>query len=312
MNNFESRLCKVIGICNGNFSLYKDFERIYTFTTENVSDYQKFFDYRNKSMFTVGSSIDQVLNAYYCGARDITLYDINENSKEYGWLKIASILSLNYDEFQQFFFKKSFWDSDYQDMFSKETFNKVKSTLRLLDYESFLFFDELFSLYDGSLIRDRLFDDDESRIPVIKGFNFYLRDEESYNTLKSSLKRISFNFVNGDIFQDEIKGIFDNIFLSNLCTTVDVDKLKNLLVKLKDNNLSADGSILVGYLWDMDFDNNDYKDDWSEIYKMPIVREKLVDFITEHKKIRDSRDIIWNEDEKRDMVLIYRNGVSNQ
>ena len=60
----------------------------------------KYFDFQNKSLLTIGSSGDQILNSFYYGARDITLFDINEYSKYYIYLKIAAIISLNYKEFQ--------------------------------------------------------------------------------------------------------------------------------------------------------------------------------------------------------------------
>ena len=46
---------------------------------EKITDY---FD--NRRLLTVGSSGDQLLNAFYNGARDITLFDINEYAK-YGF-----------------------------------------------------------------------------------------------------------------------------------------------------------------------------------------------------------------------------------
>ena len=49
-------------------------------------------------------------------------------------------------------------------MFSKEIFNKIKDNLRVFVYESYLFFDELISLYDEKNIRSRLFDDDENNL----------------------------------------------------------------------------------------------------------------------------------------------------
>ena len=42
---------------------------------------------------------------------------------------------------------------------------------------------ELFSLYDGELIRRRLFDDDEDRFKVICGFNNYLGINEEYDKM---------------------------------------------------------------------------------------------------------------------------------
>ena len=56
---------------------------------------------------------------------------------------------------------------------------------------------------------------------------------------------------------------YDNIFLSNLCTTTSLEKLKELLKKLDKHNLKDTGSILIGYLWNTHFDENNFKDDIS-------------------------------------------------
>ena len=275
--NFEKNLYNASLICEGKFCYSPSgFSRIYSFATENVSGYIDYFDLNNKSLLTVGSSGDQILNAFYNGTSDITLFDINEYAKYYVYLKIAAILSLSYMEFKLFFFKygiSPFKHNTY--MFSKELFNKIKDNLRLFDYESYLFFDELFSLYNPNDIRDRLFDDDEDRNIVIKGLNTYLKDEESYNKLKSIIKKISFKYIYGNIFEDNIPGKFDNVFLSNLCTVTSLEKLKKLLKKLDKNNLNSEGSLLLAYLWDTSFNDENYKDHWKDIYKMPIVREYL-------------------------------------
>ena len=39
---------------------------------------------------------------------------------------------------------------------------------------------------------------------------------------------------------------------------------------------------------------------------MPVVKEKLKDFITETHDIRGGRDILWKDSSKSDLVLIYR------
>lgn len=266
----------------------------------------KHFDFEGKRLLTVGSSGNQVLNSFFNGARDITLFDINPYAKFYVYLKIASIVTLSYDEFINFFFKHTESPFRYnKDMFSRNTFNKIKSTLRLFDYESFLFFDELFSLYDGELIRRRLFDD-EDRCLVIKGFNSYLSDEDSYNKLKNIIKKIYFRYVEGNIFTDKIDGKFDNIFLSNLSGLVKLDEFRVLLERLDNNNLNDKGSILFGHLWNTKFNSDKYKDDWREIYRLPVVRDKLGDFISEHHGVNGYRDILWEEDRKSDLVLIYR------
>lgn len=305
--NFNENLYRATSTCEGALRYYKDYSTIYSFTTENISGYIDYFDFNNKSLLTVGSSGDQVLNAFYNGARDITLFDINEYAKYYTNLKIAAILSLSYKEFKVFFFKHGLTPfKKNQHMFSKALFEKLKDNLRILDYESYLFFDELISLYEPSKIRDRLFDDDEDRNIVIKGFNNYLKDEESYNRLKSQIRKIVFKYIHGDIFEDSIDGKFDNIFLSNLCTITSLERFKTLLQKIDRDNLKSGGSLLLGYLWDASFDKEEYKDDWKDIYKMPIVRTALKDYITETQDVTGARDILWEEDDKRDLVLIYR------
>ena len=185
MSTLEQNINSAIKTCTTGIWQGNEYSRIYTFTTENISDYLKHFELKNKSLLTVGSSGDQVLNAFYHGARDITLYDINPYAKYYTYLKIAAILSLTYQEFKAFFFKHGEKRYYNKYMFTKELYNKLSSTLRLLDYESFLFFDELFNSFSVDEIRSSLFNDDEVRNKVIKGFNIYLRDEESYNKLKS-------------------------------------------------------------------------------------------------------------------------------
>lgn len=305
--SFNEILRSASSICEGMISCRTGFSRIYTFTTENISGYINFFDFNDKSLLTVGSSGDQILNAFYNGARDITLYDINKYAKYYVYLKISAILSLSYKEFKLFFFKYGISPFEYNKfMFSKEIFDKIKDNLRKFDYESYLFFDELFSLYEGNKIRDRLFDDDEDRSIVIKGFNNYLKDEESYNRLKLIIRDISFKYINGNIFDDDIDGRFDIVFLSNLCSVTTLEKLKRLLEKIDKNNLNDNGSILLGYLWNTSFYSENYEDDWAEIYKMSVVREYLKEYITEVHDIISSRDIIWEECKKRDLVLVYK------
>jgi len=306
MSSLETDLYKALEICNGDSRYVKRFIRTYTFTTENINDYIKYFELENKSLLTVGSSGDQILNVFFHGARDITLYDINPYAKYYVYLKISAILSLNYIEFQKFFFKQGLEEYYNSKMFSKNLFNKIKPNLRLFDYESFLFYDELFSYFNGNTIRDHLFDDDESRNTIIKSFNTYLKSEWNYNKLKSIIKKINFKYINGNIFEDNITNKYDNIFLSNLCTITELNLLRNLLERLDTNNLKENGSILIGYLWDTNFNSNFYEDDWKEIYRLPLTKEILKKFITEYYQINNDKHYLWNNNENKDLVLIYR------
>ena len=164
--------------------------------------------------------------------------------------------------------------------------------MKALDYESFYFFYEIFKNFERIDEIGNLFDDDEFRSIVIKNINTYLKDEEAYNKIKSKIKNIIFNYVNGNIFEDEISGKFDNIFLSNLCAVawayenIGLIGFKNRLERLSESNLNINGSILLGYLWNTTFDSKKYLESWNGIYNMSVTKEVLKDFITEYHHIK--------------------------
>ena len=51
---------------------------------------------------------------------------------------------------------------------------------------------------------------------------------------------------------------------------------------------------------------NTFNEDWIEIYKMPITREKLKDYITEYHSIDGYKNFLWDIEKKSDLVLIHR------
>ena len=74
------------------------FEKIYPFTTENIAGYIKEMDVKDKSVLTVGSSSDQVFNSLLLGAKDVTLFDINESAPLFYELKRDFILKYDREE----------------------------------------------------------------------------------------------------------------------------------------------------------------------------------------------------------------------
>ena len=83
--NFAITFAKMI--VNDIFLDFDPFQRLYPFTTENIAGYIDKFNLKGKSLLTVGSSADQVINAIYKGSKDITLYDVNIFAKYYYYLK---------------------------------------------------------------------------------------------------------------------------------------------------------------------------------------------------------------------------------
>ena len=59
------------------------FQQVYPFATEMVSSYLELLDLDGKTVFTVGSSLDQAFNALVLGAKEITVFDVNKNTEEF-------------------------------------------------------------------------------------------------------------------------------------------------------------------------------------------------------------------------------------
>ena len=76
MTDFNDALYKASMTCEGKLYYISEFSKIYTFTTENISGYIDYFDLDNKSLLTVGSSGDQVLNAFY----NVSKYNLTPSS----------------------------------------------------------------------------------------------------------------------------------------------------------------------------------------------------------------------------------------
>ena len=279
---------------------------IYPFTTENISGYIEQFDLYDKSLLTVGSSSDQVINSILYGCKDITLVDINSYFKYYYYLKVASILCLDMDEFF-FFLRYKNYPKNFKDnyaVFDLKIFDKIKLTLRLLDYESYLFFDELFQSYKGYDIRESIFSSDEYNTHIIRNCNNYLKDEKNYKNIKELITKIKPTFINDDLFKIKLKRKYDNIWLSNIGTYLSLPDLK-ILIDRMNLLLNNNGKLLVSYLYSTD-KNTIYKDDWSIIYNLDKTFEVLKEYNIELKSFTGIDGFKFKDDNIKDSILVYK------
>lgn len=229
----------------------KNKRRIYPFCTENISGYINDFNLKDSSLLTVGSSADQVINAILCDCKDITLYDIVVESKYYCYLKCAGILCLTRQEFLDFFSYRDYIGclKPNDKVFNKESYDKLKDTLRILDYESFLFFDELFNTFSGEIVRTSLFEFDEYVTSKNIRHNLYLNNDNSYYETKDKIKKAHLKFINKDIFDIDNSIKYDNIWLSNIATwLVKEEKILAMINKVY-KSLNEKGKMLASYLY---------------------------------------------------------------
>mgnify|MGYP004568271315 FL=1 len=301
--------------CEGNIILdeasMNGFEEIYPFTTENIAGYIDYFDLQDKSLLTVGSSGDQIINAAFKGAKDITLLDINPYAKYYYYLKAAGILELNLTDFNEFFryndYPKVFKYN--KKVFDKASYKKLKSTLKSLDNDSYLFWDELFDMYQPDHIRFSLFSNDEYGTSVLGKSNLYLKSENTYDETKTKLKELRPEFINEDIFKSNLTKNYDNIWLSNIACYLYQDKIKGMTDKFADK-LAVDGKLLISYLYSIDM-NTEYDDDWSPIYDLKNDLELLKEYSPIFHFFKGVNGIKHNDDDIKDSVLIYQKKKDN-
>lgn len=305
-NRLEEDLYNAFLRCDGVYSEYLNkfglFSRIYPFTTENISGYINLFDLDNKSLLTVGSSGDQVINASLFNCNDQTVIDINPFTKYYFYLKKAAIISLTYEEFLNFFLYKDYpkFCRCNKQVFNKEAFNKLKELLKVEDYDSFYFWDELFNSYDGEISRRELFSSDEDRDIVLKGINLYMKNPIYFEKAKTSIRDVNPTFILDDIMNVTLNRNYDNIFLSNLGLYFGIDKLKELIDKLYPY---VNESILLCYLYKTE-EHDEYNSDWSEIYNLDKLKNTLKDYITSFDTFCGIRGILFeNESYDRDSII---------
>ena len=305
---YDEILSLAIKRCSNDYiQEWNHFYNIYPFTTENISGYIDNFNLNGNSLLTVGSSGDQIFNAVLMGINDVAQVDINPFAKYYYYLKMACIIELNMDEFLLFLryknYPKAFKDNVL--VFNEYIFIKIRDTLKCINYDSFMFWDNLFQLYPRDIVRDHLFSIDEREDKFIKSCNLYLSDDKVYNKLRNRVKNIEPTFINGDIFEADIDKKFDNIWLSNIATYgLSYEQIQGLFLKYS-NYLNMDGTLLLSYLYDTTI-NSKYNDNWEAIYNIKKILDMFKEYNLDIKSFKGIYDIIHDINRIKDSVLIYK------
>jgi len=300
---FDEKLKKALEQAKGKYP-GDIFYYIYPFSTENISGYIELFDLKDKSLLTVGSSLDQAICAALYGCKDITVLDLNPYTKEYFYLKEAAIENLTLDEYFKFFSYHSYpyLFSANRKTFSKSVYDKLSESLSEKDYESYLFWTKLLKEHSGLMIRQNLFSQDEDRYRVQPKKIPYLKDEETYNKTKEVLKNINIKFITDNINNIKLERKYDNIFLSNIPDYQDLNQTKILYEKLL-NNLNDDGKIMISYMFRTSRDSK-YHPDLIEFYDLS---KTLPAFPTASlETFQGVKGLIFETEEYKDSVLTYQ------
>jgi len=257
----------------GNFMEKNGFMDIYPFATENVNGYLERMDMKDKSILTVGSSLDQTFNAINLGVKKITVFDISPNNFEFFKIKKDIILS-----------------TDRKDLYKILTNEKeLKKHLNITTQ---------FSISKDILTEKQVY-----------STNNYLANDEEYQLLRSKLVEANVEFVTGDIFKmDEVLNDekYDRIIFSNILQYIeyffkDKDSFEVLkcCFKVWEKHLNEEGILQLLYLYSYSYD---------DIYRNhPIATYNLINVINALKGYK--LDIEWIKgvaENKHDAIVTYQ------
>ncbi len=240
---------KIIAYKLMNLKLVKRFDKLYKFTTENISGYISEFNFAGKSLLTVGSSGDQVINANMYGCNNVTVVDLNGLAEYFFNLKKAALLTFEYSDFISFFHFNR-----YGEIFNCDMYYKLRGALSIIDMKSLIFWDYLYNTYSSCEIRNYLFHILPNETKCIQNFNPYLNNSDNYNISKMMIRNLKVNFINEDIFKlDKTKlSRTDVILLSNIYdynkSVFKINKFRKC-VKEFSELLNDNGKMLVAYLY---------------------------------------------------------------
>ena len=288
-------------MCDGRYGEYPKYNYIYPFSNENIAAYDKIFDFQDKSYLTIGSSADQPFNAILNGCRDITVLDICPFTEEYFYLKLAVLEIMSRKKFMNFFGYKTYNSLLLKNMqtLNDIIFLRAIGNLKTLNYKAYYFWERIFKENKGLSIRKHLFNRDELSSKTLINTNRYLMNDENYNKLRRLIRDSRVSFINQDIFKYRSSATYDNINLSNLATCYGFDDFMGLFETLS-GNLADDGSMLVSYLYDTDYDDNSNK----KIYDKNVIKEfpqgtRLID-------IPGVNGYSVNDSRSKDSIIVYK------
>lgn len=230
--------------------VHEHYSPSYLFTTENIKDYVKAFDFNNSKVLTVTGSGDQALNVINHNAKSATCFDINQFANYTLALKVAAIKALNFLEFLNFFIEYN--------KFNYKQFIKIK---KYLENDDYAFWNTLFENYSSEKIY-KIFKADVYLKKYLQKTNYYCY-LKNYNLLKKQIidceiKTITTNIVDLEEKLDE-KNKYDFILLSNISLYINsiffgknaINSFKELLLRLSEF-LNEDGKFLYAYEYTYD------------------------------------------------------------
>ncbi len=238
-------------------------KEVYLFTTENISGYIADMDLKDKSLLTLGSSLDQAYNALLLGVDKVDVFDINVNVEKFHEVKSKLILTHPRKDLYSQVFKSGFSNNGYNDsesafidnlyLHNDENYESLRSKL-LEDRISFIngnIFDIGNSL--GKKIYDRImlsnviqylemYSINKNKYKVLKNMFSILKDHLSDEGIIQLLYYFNTKLING---QNSYDDFFDGYNLDRILNILSEDDSDNFsLIEFANDYAGKDAVVL--------------------------------------------------------------------
>ena len=243
-----------------SIDIFKEYDKVYATTTENINGYLSKFDFTNKTdALTVLASGDQAFSLASLGISNITTFDINKLTEYYALgLKRSAIWAFTYKEYLTYF----------QVLFDPNTSLKTLTDMirHLFPYmepkyktywQQITDYNYKLQLYRKNPINLFHILNYSTAHGISKLKNSYLITEERYNYLRSIINKINITFDPLDVFDlpNVYEKTYDFILLSNIADYIDFylgpnwtyESFRKEIVRFH-KLLKQDGIIFIAYL----------------------------------------------------------------
>ncbi len=287
-----------------SYELHDDFQKyskIYLNTTENIKGILDGIDIKDKKVLSVAGSGDQALNAYFLGASNVTLFDINPLAGAQAELKFTAAQKLDYEEFYKFFLPLNGCT------LRSDTYKKLSN---YLSDETNQFFDYLYSNYNNVDIFNKIAYDFYPTISTLERVNAYM-GEDNFKELKNKLDGKEINFIEASLIDlpNNLNNLYDIMLLSNISDSINniwnINTLKNYkrYIHILSKHLNKEGIIQCGYIYnsydghtsisDFAYDErrrkvftpNEFKERDITSYQFHSSKDKVITFEKKRRKV---------------------------
>lgn len=200
-----------------NEGRFGDYAPLYGFCTEKISAYIPFVVRKGSRVLCVAGSGDHLLNAVFCGAKDITVFDVNAAALWWTEVKVEAAKRLRFADFERFFFINDEDDvSRNPDALSCGTFKALADRISL---DARRYFEDCYSEAGTGLRSSGHFNNTYEGNALKVENNLYLKSSDSYAVLQHRLAGVRIRYVHSCASKLPPRlraATFDAVLLSNI------------------------------------------------------------------------------------------------